>query len=248
MIRSLIIDDEPRSRETLSSLLNRYCKDVSVEAKAGNVSEGVSMIRKIKPELIFLDISMPDGNGFDLLQQVPGMDAEIIFTTAYNEYCLQAIKASAVDYLLKPLNIAELQTAVERAEERIMKKNGLSHFYQLFSNLDQQQNHTGKIAVPVNDGLHFISIGNIIRMEASGSYTQIFCTDNTSVLSSKSLKEYEDILPTQTFFRVHHSHIINLSFIRQYHRGDGGYVTMTDGSAVDIAKRKRKDFLDIFQA
>jgi two-component system, LytTR family, response regulator len=249
MIRTIIIDDEPKSRDTLSALLTGYCKGVVVEATAANVTEAVSYVRQVKPELIFLDISMPDGNGFDLLNQIQGFHLEVVFTTGYSEYALPAIKASAVDYLLKPLDIYELQQAVIKAEARIHQR---LNFYNVkamhMAPPKQPKVKPDTIAVPVHDGLQFVAVNNILRVAASGSYTLIYCSGNICITSTRSLREYEDMLPACQFFRVHNSHIVNLSYIMYYHRGDGGYVTMCDGSVVFISKRKKKDFLDLFQA
>jgi two-component system, LytTR family, response regulator len=244
MIKAIIVDDERKSREILSTMLSRYCTGIEVVAAAGNVEEGIAAITAEKPQILFLDISMPDGNGFDLLNKIGETDFEIIFITAYNEYALQAIKARAIDYLLKPLNIKELQLAVQKAAERIEEKQYLIEALQ--KQQEKKNIATGRLAVPVNDGLQFVSLEQIVRLTAKGSYTEIFSEDNSHVLSSRPLKEYEDMLPANVFFRAHHSHIINLAYIRQYHRGEGGYVTMHDGSVIDISKRKKKDFLNLF--
>ncbi len=240
MIKTVIIDDEGKSREALATMLSRYCSGVEVAAKAAGVAEGLAAIREHAPQLVFLDISMPDGTGFDLLSQLDNIAFEVVFITAHNEYALQAIKASAIDYLLKPLNIQELQEAVQKAALRITEKQQLLQTAQV-----KKAALTGRIAVPVNDGLQFISLQQIVRLAAKGSYTEIYTGDN-HILSSRPLKDYEDMLPCDCFFRAHHSHIINLAYIRQYHRGEGGYVTMQDGSVIDISKRKKKDFLSLF--
>ncbi|MBS1780814.1 MAG: response regulator transcription factor [Bacteroidetes bacterium] len=248
MIRSVIIDDELKSRNTLCTLLSRYCNNVIIKADADNVEQGITLVQQLKPELVFLDINMPGGDGFMLFENVKNISFEVIFVTAYSEYSLNAIKVSAIDYLLKPINISELQLAVQKAEERILEKRGFYNVQTIVNELTQKTVTTDTIAVPVNDGLRFIALNNIIRMKAEGSYTQIFCLDKTSILSSKPIKDYEELLPSIQFFRVHHSHVINLSLIKHYHRGDGGYVTMVDGSVVDISKRRKKDFLGLFEA
>lgn len=242
MITSVIVEDEARSRETLTTLLGRYCPAVSVGGIAGNIRQAASLIDDIRPQLVFLDIALPDGNGFDLLRQVSYTGFEVVFTTAYNEYAIRAIKAHAVDYLLKPLNILELQDAVAHAEQCIRQKSGTG----IESLLSRLEDPKKKLAIPVADGLQFLPVSQIIRLFARGSYTELF-TASGSVLSSRPLKEYEQKLPPSDFFRAHHSHIINLSCIRHYHRGDGGYVTMTDGSVIDISKRRRAAFLELFR-
>jgi two-component system, LytTR family, response regulator len=244
MISSIIVDDEARSRATLETLLHRYCSELELCGSAATVSEALQLIRRVRPRLLFLDISMPDGTGFDLLQQLGPADLAVIFITAHNDYAINAIKVHALDYLLKPINIAELQQAVQHAVRHIDKQGKAAGIQPLLDHLDRPE---PKLVVPVADGLHFIPLAQIVRLSARGSYTEIHSNTGDHILSSRSLKEYEDRLPAAGFFRAHHSHIINLSFIRHYHRGDGGYVTMTDGSVIDISKRKKKDFLDLFQ-
>ncbi|RYD58325.1 MAG: response regulator transcription factor [Sphingobacteriales bacterium] len=246
MIKAIIIDDEAKSRQTLEVLINRYCDSVEIAGTASNVKEGISILEHIHPELLLLDISLSDGSGFDLLSQIKDISFEVIFITAYNEYALQAIKANALDYLLKPVNIRELQAAIAKAEEKITSKEKKLDIKALVYQLTHTESAPSRIAVPVTDGLKFIFLNEITRLEAEGSYTRIFC-DTATMLSSKPLKDYEDILPTETFFRAHHSHIININRIKHYHRGDGGYVTMTDGSVIDISKRRKKSFLGLFQ-
>lgn len=246
MIRAIIVDDEQKSRNTLSVLLSRYCTDVTVLTSAADVKTAVSSINKLKPELIFLDISMPDGTGFDVINGINIGNYEVIFTTAYDEYALQAIKADAVDYLLKPINIEDLQLAVDKAILRIENRRKIFHLSENQILDKANASFPGKIAIPDNDGLHFIDISDIIYLEAKGTYTEFYCLNNLKYLSSKSLKENENILPADKFFRAHHSYIINLNFIQKYHKGNGGYVTMLGGADIDISKRKKKQFMELF--
>lgn len=244
MIRSVIIDDERKSRNTLSTLLGRYCSEVSVAADAGNIPDAVNVIDKFHPQLIFLDISMPDGTGFDLLDKLPSAEFEVIFTTAYSEYAMQAIKTQALDYLLKPINIKELQNAVQKAEVRLKEKQELKKAKEALK--VQQQKNPLRVAVPHKKGMQLIDVKDIVHLQAKGSYTQLYCNDKSTFISSKSMKDFEELLPSGHFFRVHHSHIINLDQVVQYYRGDGGYVVMMDGSKVDISKRRKKSFLELF--
>lgn len=245
MIKSVIIDDEPKSRQALSTLLERYCGEVHVVGQAASVGEAVKVLEDETVDLVFLDISMPDGSGFDLLNMPDIKKFEVIFTTAYHEYALQAIKASALDYLLKPINIRELQEAVNKARNKMQAyiprepDNLLEVFHKKYYT-------EGKMAVPVNTGLKFIPVKSITRLEAAGAYTRIFQENSPAVLSTRQLKQHEQHLPAHLFFRAHHSHLINLEYIREYHRGDGGYVVMMDGSVVDISKRRKKQFLELF--
>ncbi|MBL7683917.1 MAG: response regulator transcription factor [Flavipsychrobacter sp.] len=245
MIKTVIVEDEAKGRDILKTLLTRYCKDIELIAEASNVTEAKKILSSTNVELLFLDIAMPDGNGFDVLKNGYNNTFEIIFTTAYEQYAIKAIKNNAADYLLKPLNILELQQAVTKAAKRIQEKKPSETQSSTISNNIKHQ--PSSLAIPVNDGLEFVPINSILYLTAKGSYTQIFCNDKCTVLSSKPLKDYEYLLPKHQFFRTHHSNIINLSYVKHYHRGDGGYVTMTNGSNIDISKRKKKDFLDLFK-
>lgn len=243
MIRAAIVDDEKKSRSTLKTLLTRYCDGINVIAEAETVSDGQKMLDTSNPELLFLDIAMPDGKGFELLRSNHS-DMEVIFITAHDEYAIQAIKNNATDYLLKPLNIAELQKAVLKATKRIYEKKAIQALS--VRHYDQPVGWQQHLVIPIADGLKFINLHHIIHLTAKGSYTQISCKDKITLLSSKPLKEYEQMLPAAQFFRIHHSNIINLAYIKQYYRGNGGHVVMEDGSSIDISKRRKKDFLNLF--
>ncbi|HTN16695.1 MAG TPA: LytTR family DNA-binding domain-containing protein [Chitinophagaceae bacterium] len=244
MLKCVIVDDERKSCKTLSTLIERYTEGITVCAEAASVAEGVRVINEVKPQLVFLDISMPDGTGFDLLDGIEDKKFELIFTTAYSEYAVRAIKMQAADYLLKPIDIAELQQAVANVKKSYAKTvSGSEHPQLVHSGLYQD-----KIAIPVNGGLEFLQHTDIIHLTAKGSYTSIFCKQNRTILSSHSLKEHEEILPPGCFFRTHHSHIINLLHIKHFHRGDGGYIIMTDNTEIALSRRKRKDFLALFLA
>jgi two-component system LytT family response regulator len=247
MIRAVIIDDEVNSRDMLAGLLAQYCMGVRVEAATGGLSEGVSVLQQIRPEIVFWDVGTYGGNGFALQERMSGQNFEVIFTAVPGEQALRAIiNTAATNYLLKPFRIDEVQTAVQKAEERVFERRGYYNRQAMANQLQQKQAGMESIAVPVNDGLQFIALNTIVRMEAHGSYTKIFCINSPSLLSSRSLKDYEDLLQTRNFFRPHHSHIINLLHLKKYYRGNGGYVTMNDGSVVDVSKRKKKQFLDLF--
>lgn len=248
MIRSIIIDDEKKSRDILSILLERYISNIEMCGYASNVSEGKALINEVNPELVFLDISMPDGNGFDLLQNLGRAKFEIIFTTAYSEYAIQAIKQHAVDYLLKPIDITELQKAVQSAQQKIAEKQRLDNYNYnvMMGHHEQSSLHTDIIAVPNSTGFKFINGKEIVYLHAKGAYTEIVCKNSNKFVSSQALKHYEDTLSKSQFFRTHHSYIINLSCIEQFRKDDGGYVVMSDGSEVILSKRRKKDFLSLF--
>lgn len=245
-MRTIIIDDEPKSRETLLTLVQNYCEDATVAGMAANITDAAKLIETVTPQLVFLDISMPGGTGFDLLRSLPEIDFEIIFVTAYDKYGIEAIRANALDYLLKPVSIEELKRAVAKARLRIEQKQTAGNIRSLIKLMDEKMNPSNKISIPVGDGLIFVSPPEIVCLVADGSYTRLVLNDHRKLLSSRNLKEYEDLLPTTSFIRVHHSNIINLEHVKQYHRGEGGHVVMSDGTEIMISKRKKKDFLDRF--
>lgn len=248
MISSVIIDDEPKNLKTLSHLLQEFCPDVKVAGMVQNHEEAVALIEKEKPDLVFLDIAMPGGNAFDLLDKLQPVEFEVIFVTAYDNFMLTAFKYSAVDYLLKPVKIEELQAAVVRANERKSRKqNNLQQLGNLLNNLHKQQGASvNKIALPSQDGLIFLPVNEIIRLEASGSYAHIFTTDKKKLIATRRISEYEELLPDSHFFRIHYSHLINLDHVIKYHRGRGGTVEMSDGAMLELATRRKEEFLALF--
>lgn len=242
MLKALIIDDEKRSRESLQHVLEENCPEIEIVGQADSVATGVESINKLQPDLLFLDIEMQDGTGFDLLEQVRGEQFDVIFTTAFENYALKALKMSAVDYLLKPIGDEELGDAVSKVVNKKTEKSSEKNFELLLQNLNSQSgNH--KIALPTSEGLSFINVRDIIRCKADGSYTHFYFKDGTTFLVSKKIKEYEELLSPYHFQRVHHSHLINLDEVKKYVRGDGGYVVMSDGETVYVSKRKKEGFL-----
>ncbi len=246
MIESIIVDDEPKNINVLRKMLNEFCAEVEVIAEARDAQQAIALIQQHSPDLLFLDIEMPYGNAFDILDKLMPVNFEVIFITAFNDYALKAFKYSALDYLLKPININELKIAVGKAAANINSKNLGLQLKNLLDNLKNKNETLRKIAFPSKEGLIFISMGDIIRCEASGSYTHIFIKGREKIISSKSVKEYEEILPEAIFFRIHHSHIINLTEIKKYHRGRGGHVEMSDGALIDVAVRRKEEFLSRF--
>lgn len=242
MIKSVIIDDKSANTDTLEKLLALYCPQVQICGTAGNIEEGYRVIREYKPSLIFLDIEMPNGNGFDLLKKFDTLTFEVIFTTAYNQYAVQAFRENVLDYLLKPIDIEALQQAVTKAEQRISQKQTNDYLVQYLQNL-QPANNT-KISIPVQDGYLFLNYQDIIRCEASDSYSFFYTIDGKKILTSMRLKECEMLLPPGQFFRVHHSHIINLQYLVRYIRGRGGSVVMQDRSTVEVSAGKKDAFLE----
>lgn len=243
-MRALIVDDEVKSRETLYTLVTKYCSDITESFQANNVTTALQQIETHCPQIVFLDISMPGGSGFELLKQLPQINFETVFVTAYDTYAIEAIKANALDYILKPASIEDLKAAIQKAKNRINEKRNTNSIQQLISQLHNDVPQNKKLAIPSSDGFSFVKPKEIIHLNAEGSYTRIALTNNKSILSTRNLKEYEEQLPDTEFIRVHHSYIINVEHITHYHRGEGGYVTMVNGAEISISKRKKKDFLD----
>ncbi len=243
MIRALIIDDEPKSVKILSAMLQEYCPGVTLAGVAHKADDAVALIRQLQPNLVFLDIEMPSGNGFDILDRVRPVTFEVIFVTAFNEYTLKAFRYNALDYLLKPINIEELQAAVDRAAGNIKLKSFNAQLDYFLQSLKKTAPPVQKIALAEKNGIILIPITDIIRCEASRGYTTFIIKNKEKVLSSKNIKEYEELLPEDTFFRLHNSHLVNLNYIRVYHRGRGGQVEMEDGTLVEVAVRRKDELL-----
>lgn len=244
MITALIVDDEKNSCETLQSLLTDCCLDVSVVKYCQTIDEAVKAVELHHPDVVFLDINMKGENGFDLLERVKTIDFEIIFTTAFSEYAIKAFKFSAIDYLLKPIDVDELMAAIDRVIKR-KKAEAPTRYEYLRQNLKMSDGQHFKLALPSSEGLTFIKISDIIYCEADSNYTTFFLTDGKKIIVSHTLKEYEEILSDYRFFRIHHSYLVNLDAIKQYVRGDGGHVVMINGAALDVAKRRKEEFLKV---
>jgi len=243
MLRSIIVDDELKSRETLRMMITSFCQGINVVATCQNVKEGMEAIQTFKPDVIFLDVQMQGETGFDLLSKLEGTKLDVIFTTAHSDYAIRALKSSAIDYLLKPIDIADLQMAVAKVGSK--KETHLTErLQQLLQNLKSVRSENYKLALPISDGLIFIRAKDILYCKASGNYTEIFMIDGKKHLVSRQLKEYEDMLDTRDFFRIHHSFLINLNFVKSYVRGEGGHVVMSDNTSIDVSRRKKEAFMD----
>jgi len=240
MKTAIIIDDELKGRIALSQKLHDYCSDVRLVGEAESGEEGIKLIEKLKPDIVFLDIEMPRMDGFDMLHRLPQKNFDLIFTTAYDQYAIKAIKFAAFDYLLKPIDIEELKMAVSKSNSPT--RNTERKLEVLDQNLFGKSTIT-KIAIPALEGLLFFNIGDIIHLEANRNYTIIYFNNTPKLIASKTLKEFEDMLPMDIFFRTHHSHLVNLNYIKRYIKGDGGQIEMYDGTYVDVSRRKKEDFL-----
>ena len=239
-IRALIVDDEANNRENLRLALESYCKEVEVVAEADSAITAMDRIKEVSPDLVFLDIAMPMGSGFDLLESLPKINFEIIFVTAYDQYAIRAIKFAAVDYLLKPINALELKKAVDRVQSKHLQKNQQDQLETLLHNLQQQEK---KIALPQSDHIEFVAVNNIIRCQGDRNYTYFFLKDGRKLLVSRTLKEYVDLLDDQSFYRVHQSHLVNLNCVQKYKKRDGGILITTDGAKIPVARARKEELL-----
>ncbi len=243
MYKIIIVDDEKGCRDSLEGLL-KDIPQINIVAIVDSIRKAEEAINNLQPQLVFLDIEMPEGTGFELLEKLPVINFDVIFTTAYDQYAIKAIKYSALDYLLKPIDPIELSEAINRFTS---KKNDLdlinNKFKTLLSNLSGETNHQ-KIAIPDGEGLNFIKINNIIRFQSDGSYTYMH-TLNTSkpTLISKPIGDYEEMLNNELFIRIHRSHLINLQHVVKYVKGEGGYAVMCDNSKVEVSRRKKAEFI-----
>ena len=244
ILRAILIDDELSSLENLQQKLNEYCPAVKIVAAIQKPEEAILLVNHHKPDVLFLDIEMPRMSGFRLLEELGDYDAEIVFTTAYNHFAIEAMRLSAFDYLVKPISITDLQNAVNRLIQQRSRqtKERLNVLKQSINDNKSQEN---KIAVPTNEGLEFVVIKNIIRIESSSNYSRLYFTNGQSLFVTKLLKDFEELLLPYRFFRVHNSHVINLNYIRKYIRGEGGQVVMDNGDVVDVSRRKKEEFLSL---
>lgn len=237
---ALIIDDEKNGRENLAGLIRQYCPPLSIVAEAASVGEAIQKIEEFHPRLIFLDIEMPGGNGFKLLEHFKTFPFEVIFVTAYDNYAIKAIRFSAADYILKPINLNELIAAVEKVCRRITQQNENEQIRQLYLNTRHPANP--KIGLPTGERIEFVEVNSIIRCQGESNYTHIYFTDRKPVLSAKSLIEFEELLGEYGFIRVHKAHLVNLNHVTSLSKNDGGILTMSNGDSVMISRR-RKDFV-----
>lgn len=246
MIRVIVIDDEKRVADAIAKIIDNHCSGFSVIGVANNVTEGVALINKHKPDLVTLDINLPDGSGFDLLKKVDEVDFKLVFITAYQEHALKAIKFSAIDYILKPIDEFELSEAFRKAKAIHKKENNKLVLDAFLSGLNGIPKEQKKIVLKTADDIHLIKINDIIRCKSDGSYTSFFLKENKQLLVSKNLKEYEDLLSDFGFFRAHHSHLININCIERFHKADGGIIYMSDQSEIPVSVRKKEGLLKLF--
>jgi two-component system LytT family response regulator len=240
----IIVDDELHQREHLSARLKDF-PDFKIIASCASVKEGLEAINSSKPDLVFLDVVMPPETGFDLLKQIRNRTFEVIFTTSYEQFAISAFKVSAVDYILKPFGKIELNDALEKFKKRKAIPDSFNHLNLLLNNLSHQNNNS--IALPTQRGFMRVVIEDIIRCEADNMYTTFYFKDRTKHIVSKNIKECEEILSPYHFIRTHLSHLINLNYVKEYRRGDGGTVVLSDGSMVEVSRNRKEEFLRNFK-
>lgn len=242
-IKSILVDDEPKSRKNLAMLLAEYCPAVEILGQAASPAEAIKLLAQHQPDLVFLDIEMGRESGFDLLRSLGNAKTfEVIFVTAYDQYGIEAVKACAIDYLLKPINILELTAAVGKARQYIGPKKENKRLAELLANLERSTDEQ-KIALPLADKIEFVAVNSIIRLEAERNYTHIYLDNGKKYLMCKTLKDYDELLVQHGFLRSHQSHLVNLKKISAYVKIDGGYISMNDGSKVPVSRIKKDEIM-----
>ncbi len=239
MITAIIVDDEPDCCESMAMLLERYCPEVKVLDICYSTETALQSIKEHEPQILFLDIEMPFMNGFELLEKLGKINFDLIFTTSYDQYAIKAIRFSALDYLLKPIDRTELQKAVQKAAQR--NQHPLPQ--QLEMLLQKLKNPTisiKKIAIPTMEGFQLLTAESIISCESEGNYTHLFLKDKRKITASRNLKDVEELLEDYAFIRIHHSHIVNINEVEKYIKGEGGYLMMSDGSTINVSKSRKE--------
>lgn len=243
MITAIVIDDDANLRNGLKSLLATYAPEIDVIGEADSVKTGVLIIQALQPQVVFMDIQLGDGNGFDILEQLADKNGKstshIVFVTAYEEYAIKAFRFSALDFLLKPIDPEELEKVIGKIKQVVEKKDNYAHIDLLLENIRKKVDNFKRIALSTSDGIHLFEISDIIRCESEDNYTKFYLKNSKPVLISKTLKEYEELLTEHGFERIHQSHLINLAYLKSYIKRDGGYVVMSDNSNLPISQRKK---------
>ena len=244
-ITAVIVDDEFRSRRFLNNLLKNYCKAVDVVGQAEDIKSAIALIDNTKPQLLFLDIKLKEGDTFEILKRIKHQDYYIIFVTAFNEFAIKAFKFSAIDYLLKPVNLDELKAAIEKYKQHVLRYRNIDMPNTMVNQLLSFNQYDPTITIATETSIEFVKIFEILRLESDGSYTTFYLSDGSSLLSSKNLKTYEDILSEYNFFRAHQSHLVNLKAVIRLIKIDGTALELTDGSQIPLSRRKKEAFITL---
>jgi two-component system LytT family response regulator len=245
-IQSIIVEDEASAREVLKSYLAKYCPQVEIICEAHNAREAIPLLHELQPQLVFLDVEMPFGNAFDVLDNCRDMYFETIFVTAYSEYSLRALNQSASYYLLKPVSIEELIIAVNKVQSHILNNETSARNKILLENFRESQPEKRQVILPTLEGFEVVKMENIVRLQGNGNFTDIYLKDKTKKMVCRFLKHFEEILPPP-FIRVHKSHIINVDYVKSYHKNSGGYVVLEDGNEIEISPAYKVAFLQMFK-
>ena len=243
MIKTIIVDDEEKSRVTLNNLVTKHCPELVITDLCDSVASALKSIAQEMPDLVFLDIEMPFENGFALFEKIKKPTFQVIFTTAYGQYAIKAIKYSALDYLLKPVDVDDLKNAVEKCREKTKSPSNRADDIEMLLSALKLKSKSAKIAVPTFEGLQMVHADEIVKCVADESYTHITLTNGTKLVVCRILKEFEDLLADLNFLRVHNSSLINLTHVKKYVKGDGGYVIMSDDETVEVSRRKKNELL-----
>lgn len=243
MITAILVDDDKNLREGMKALLSRYAPEIRILGEAENVSDAVSVIDGLNPQVVFLDIQLADGTGFDILEKLTEKNgkiaSQVVFITAHEQYAIKAFRFSALDFLLKPIDPDELQKVIEKIKNTVKKNDTFSHIDLLLENIRKKVDNFKRIALSTTDGIHLFDVSDIIRCESTDNYTTFHIRNSKPILISKTLKEYEELLSEQGFERIHQSHLINLAYLKSYIKKDGGYVIMSDNSNLPVSQRKK---------
>jgi two-component system LytT family response regulator len=247
MLKLIIIDDEQPILSMLEGIVEQYCEGVEVLATANSVENGVKQIARLKPDIVFLDINLTDGTGFDLLNQLKEPFPMVVFITAYDEYAVKAFKFSAIDYVMKPININEIQAAIKKCSVKLEKDNLSEKLKTFMQNMDGANGEEKKIVLKTAESIHIVRVGEIIRCESDHNYTEFYLTENRKLLVSKTLKEFDDLLNEYGFFRTHQSHLVNVNFINRFDKADGGELVLSNKHRIPVSKRKRDELFELFE-
>jgi two-component system LytT family response regulator len=245
-LKAIIIEDEEASRVTLANYLKKYCSNVEVVAQAENINQGKEAIAKFNPDIVFLDVEMPFGNGFDLLEQLESIEFELIFVTAFSNYALKALNMSASYYLLKPIDIEELIVAVQKVTSNIEPKVQLRSAQILKTNLQVEEHRLKRIVLPEMEGFEVAQLKDIVYCKANDNLTDFVFSDGRKKTICKTLKHFDEVLSDSGFFRIHKSYLLNMEHVKGYKRGKGGYAELSNGDELEIAVRRKQDFLQQF--
>lgn len=251
MITAILIDDDKNLREGMKKLLDLFAPTIKIIGEADSVASGIAAMDTLRPQVVFLDIQLNDGTGFDILEKATEINnaitSHIVFITAHEQYAIKAFRFSALDFLLKPVDPEELQKVIQKIEKVVERKNDFSHIDLLLENIRKNVDNFKRIALSTSDGIHLFDISDIILCESEDNYTKFYIKNHKPILISKTLKEYEELLAEHNFERIHQSHLINLKYLKSYIKSDGGYVVMADGSRLSISQRKRERLQNILK-